>query len=421
MQECQEYKHRNTALSKDGVRISYEVSGRGSKAIVLVHGLGCHSSFWAEQVDYFSNHYCVVNIDLAGHGDSGSNRENWTIEAYANDVASVVNALGVTHVIMIGHSLGGPIIVEAEYLVNAHVVGLIAVDSLHNVKPNPLTDEKLEWVVDSFLASEEEVKDMFLSDADSSLIKFVELERKSVSKHILKSSFREMIMYLQTVNSRIRKPLTLINSSSWLPTNMDLAKRHGIHVEFIENVGHYSMLEAPKKLNHQIENTIATYMKNVVKVKTNGVENNMNAKEQEVYQFLRSSLVKELNIEEELIQADIPFVEMGLDSIIGVMWLKNQFTFWHFSTCNQGVQLPNTGEFHQYMLSQMESAKEPSVVHHNDSENQLVTPIESRDDQDREGLEVSSNLMEKTIQCQMLHFYPRLYQSLRKLYRKNWI
>ncbi|ASB52640.1 MULTISPECIES: non-ribosomal peptide synthetase [Bacillus amyloliquefaciens group] len=270
VQECQEYKHRNTALSKDGVRISYEVSGRGSKAIVLVHGLGCHSSFWAEQVDYFSNHYCVVNIDLAGHGDSGSNRENWTIEAYANDVASVVNALGVTHVIMIGHSLGGPIIVEAEYLVNAHVVGLIAVDSLHNVKPNPLTDEKLEWVVDSFLASEEEVKDMFLSDADSSLIKFVELERKSVSKHILKSSFREMIMYLQTVNSRIRKPLTLINSSSWLPTNMDAAKRHGIHVEFIENVGHYSMLEAPKKLNHQIENTIATYMKNVVKVKTNG-------------------------------------------------------------------------------------------------------------------------------------------------------
>ncbi|PJN85943.1 hypothetical protein, partial [Bacillus velezensis] len=61
-----------------------------------------------------------------------------------------------------------------------------------------------------------------------------------------------------------------INSSSWLPTNMDAAKRHGIHVEFIENVGHYSMLEAPKKLNHQIENTIATYMKNVVKVKTNG-------------------------------------------------------------------------------------------------------------------------------------------------------
>ncbi|MFK4467822.1 amino acid adenylation domain-containing protein [Bacillus sp. RC252] len=270
LQEYQKYKHRNTTLSKDGVQISYEVSGRGSKAIVLVHGLGCNSSFWAEQVDYFSNHYCVVNIDLAGHGDSGSNREHWTIEAYANDVASVVNALGLTHVIMIGHSLGGPIIVEAEYLLNAHVIGLIAVDSLHNVKPTPLTDEKLEWVVDFFLESEEEVKGMFLPDADSSLIKFVELVRNSVSKYILKSSFREMIVYMQTVKSRIRKPLTLINSSSWLPTNIDAAKCHDIHVEFIENVGHYSMLEAPKILNHQIENTIAKYIKNIIKVETNG-------------------------------------------------------------------------------------------------------------------------------------------------------
>ncbi|WP_166706504.1 MULTISPECIES: SDR family NAD(P)-dependent oxidoreductase [Bacillus amyloliquefaciens group] len=122
----------------------------------------------------------------------------------------------------------------------------------------------------------------------------------------------------------------------------------------------------------------------------------MNAKEQEVYQFLRSSLVKELNIEEELIQADIPFVEMGLDSIIGVMWLRKINSHFGISVpATKVYSYPTLGEFHQYMLSQMESAKEPSVVHHNDSENQLVTPIESRDDQDREGLEVSSNLMEK--------------------------
>ncbi|MFK4467821.1 SDR family NAD(P)-dependent oxidoreductase [Bacillus sp. RC252] len=127
-----------------------------------------------------------------------------------------------------------------------------------------------------------------------------------------------------------------------------------------------------------------------------GVENNMNLREQDVYQFLRSSLAKELNIEEELIQADVPFVEMGLDSIIGVMWLRKINSHFGISLpATKVYSYPTLGEFHHYMLSQMENSKEPSVVNHNESENQLLTPLGSHNNQDREGLEVSSNLMEQ--------------------------
>lgn len=252
-------KHRNSILSRDGVRINYEVSGSGSKAMVLVHGLGCNSNFWFNQVDYFSHEYCVVNIELAGHGNSGGNRENWSVEAYANDVASVINSLGLSDIVMVGHSLGGLVIVEAEHLVNVSVIGLIGVDTLHNVKPKLLTEEQLKLYVDSVFENEVDIKDMFLPDAYPSLIRLVESVRSLVSKHILKASFFEMVAYMQTVSSRIRVPLTLINSSSWSTTNVNAAKSQGIHVESIANVGHYSMLEAPGPLNKLIETQLKIF------------------------------------------------------------------------------------------------------------------------------------------------------------------
>ncbi|AYK07546.1 non-ribosomal peptide synthetase [Brevibacillus laterosporus] len=250
---------RNSVFSKDGVCINYEVSGNGGMTIVLVHGLGCNSSFWANQIEYFSKKYRIVNIELAGHGDSGSNREKWTIEAYANDVASVVNSLELTNIVLVGHSLGGPVIVEAEYLISGNVIGLIGVETLHNVEPKHLSAEQLEIYVASVFECDVEIKDMFLPNADPSLIKLVESVRNLVGKHILESSYREMVTYMQTVRNRIRIPITLINSSSWLTTNVNAAKHYGINVESIENVGHYSMLEAPERLNKAIENVIAKY------------------------------------------------------------------------------------------------------------------------------------------------------------------
>ncbi|WP_139488133.1 non-ribosomal peptide synthetase [Brevibacillus dissolubilis] len=257
------FNSRHTVLSHDGVPISYEVTGSGSEWLVLVHGLGCNSSFWAKQVEYFSNKYRVVNIELAGHGNSGGNREKWTIEAYAHDVASVINQLGLTSVVLVGHSLGGPVIVEAQHHIRSRVIGLIGVDTLHNVAPKPMTDEQLEMYLDSYFNGGAETKDMFLPDADPALIRLVDSVRESVGQEVLQESFREMVIHMPSVSGKLHAPLTLINSSSWVPTNLHVAKRYGIHVESIENVGHFSMLEAPGMLNHLIEKAIATYMSSV--------------------------------------------------------------------------------------------------------------------------------------------------------------
>ena len=98
------------AISFDGIPISYRVHGNGSPALIFIHGWSCDQSYWDKQVPYFARKYKVVKIDLVGHGDSGLGRKNWTIIAFAEDVAAVVNKLDLDQCVLVGHSMGGPVI-----------------------------------------------------------------------------------------------------------------------------------------------------------------------------------------------------------------------------------------------------------------------------------------------------------------------
>src|SRR4030042_2442379 len=61
----------DTAISSDGIPISYEVRGKGEPALIFVHGWCCDRSYWNEQLPHFAQKYKVVSVDLAGHGESG--------------------------------------------------------------------------------------------------------------------------------------------------------------------------------------------------------------------------------------------------------------------------------------------------------------------------------------------------------------
>ena len=62
------------SISSDGVDIHYEVHGEGEPTLVFIHGWSCDRSYWQAQVEYFAKQYQVITIDLAGHGESGTNR-----------------------------------------------------------------------------------------------------------------------------------------------------------------------------------------------------------------------------------------------------------------------------------------------------------------------------------------------------------
>ena len=129
---------QDSVISNDGVEINYFVSGPNKEALVFVHGFSCSSKYWLAQLQHFSKKYTVVAIDLAGHGDSGSNRKAYNMDAFGKDVASVVNDLELEHVTLIGHSMGGPVIVEAANELGDKVDLLIGVDTMHDITGEPI-------------------------------------------------------------------------------------------------------------------------------------------------------------------------------------------------------------------------------------------------------------------------------------------
>src|SRR6185295_6741260 len=95
----------STVPSADGVPIRYETSGSGSPAVVFVHGWSCDRRYWDAQVRHFARKHQVVSVDLAGHGESGRERSQWSIPAFAADVKAVADALHLERMVLVGHSM----------------------------------------------------------------------------------------------------------------------------------------------------------------------------------------------------------------------------------------------------------------------------------------------------------------------------
>jgi len=134
---CGTLQHEKAAVSStvpsgDSSVIDYGVGGQGDVTIVLIHCWTCNHAFWNSQIEYFSNKYRVVWLDLAGHGASTSIRQQYTMEAFGEDVAAVVNRVGADRVVLVGHSMGGPVAMEAARLLGDKVIGIVGVDTFYN-------------------------------------------------------------------------------------------------------------------------------------------------------------------------------------------------------------------------------------------------------------------------------------------------
>ncbi len=131
------------ALSTDGTRIAYELIGAGRPALVLVHGWSCDRTNWNAQLESLSRNFTVVTVDLAGHGESECGREAWSIAAFGSDVALVVTLTGLEDVVLVGHSMGGDVILEAARRLSTRVRGLIWVDT-YSALPKTSSNEDVQ-------------------------------------------------------------------------------------------------------------------------------------------------------------------------------------------------------------------------------------------------------------------------------------
>lgn len=117
------------AASVDGLKLHSSSAGKGSAALIFVHGWTCDDSSWSAQVPEFAKKYRVLTLDLPGHGTSAvPTQDKFSIGLFARAVEAVRAEAGVDRVVLVGHSMGAPVIREYARLFPQHVAGLVAVD-----------------------------------------------------------------------------------------------------------------------------------------------------------------------------------------------------------------------------------------------------------------------------------------------------
>jgi pimeloyl-ACP methyl ester carboxylesterase len=248
--------------SLDGVPISYQVTGTGEPALVFVHGWCCDKSYWEPQVTHFAQKYRVVTIDLAGHGESGQERNRWTMAAFGEDVAAVVNQLALEQVVLIGHSMGGHVIVEAAQRIPDGVLGIVGVDTFGNVneKVAPAsTDElKAKALLNFAGVARQAAMSMFVKTSDPVLVERIVSDMSSAPPVVAMGSAEERLYHkLTEALEKIKVPIHCI-CSDFRPFDLEAVQRHcsSFKVTFMSGVGHFVMLEDPVSFNNLLEKTI---------------------------------------------------------------------------------------------------------------------------------------------------------------------
>ncbi|UCH82714.1 MAG: alpha/beta hydrolase [Candidatus Latescibacterota bacterium] len=245
----------NVVTSSDGVRIAYEVHGQGEPVLVFIHGWCCDRSHWNEQVPYFSREHAVVTIDLAGHGESGRNRAEWTMGAFGADVAAVIDTLDLRRVILIGSSMGGSVMLEAALQMPKRVIGLVSVDALANPDTTFSIEENLSLLQTDFEATMEKVARSLLNPAaDSALVQRVAASLAACPPEVaLPTTVTSFEYYNQgqckRALRRITVPIRGIHSQFPLNKNAFRPYTQSIEAVTLADAGHLSMLEKPDEFN----------------------------------------------------------------------------------------------------------------------------------------------------------------------------
>jgi pimeloyl-ACP methyl ester carboxylesterase len=250
---------RLSAATLDGIHIHSSVYGGGPRTVILVHGWTCDETAWKLQVPELSKSYRVITLDLPGHGKSGSPKDRkLSMDLFARAVEAVRVESKVDRAVLVGHSMGTPVIIQYARLFPAHVAGLVAVDG----SVRPMANSKdMRAFADRF-SGPEGLK------ARESMIRgmFSAATNPETQKHILSmmlaapeatavgamQSFADPAIWKEDV---FRMPVLGLYAEKSAAGNREYMQTRFPSLEYFEipGTGHFLMLEKPAEFNRLLK------------------------------------------------------------------------------------------------------------------------------------------------------------------------
>jgi pimeloyl-ACP methyl ester carboxylesterase len=253
--------------------IHHVVAGEGRPAIVFVHGFGCAHSDWSDQVAHLSPHHQTIAVDLRGHGVSPGAAQDCSVERYGADVAEVMRALALPPAVLVGHSMGCRVVIEAALQAPAQTAGVILVDGSQFAPAMEAVLRERLAAPDGYTATVKGLfADMFAAKSDPAVVASVTARAERLPRPIGEKMLIDMqrydvfrlaaslaclrvpVMALQATYSneqRERRPMSAGQTTPYL----DMIRAHipTARVEIIPDTGHFPQFDEPERTNALIE------------------------------------------------------------------------------------------------------------------------------------------------------------------------
>src|SRR5689334_16339062 len=122
----------------NGIKLYYEIHGTGQPLVLLHGGLGSGEMF-GPVLAQLAEHHRVIVPDLQGHGRTADIDRPIDIRLMADDIAALIDHLGLEKPDLVGYSLGGGVALHTAAKYPAKVRRLVAVSA--NIRPDAIYAE----------------------------------------------------------------------------------------------------------------------------------------------------------------------------------------------------------------------------------------------------------------------------------------
>jgi len=110
--------------------IAWREAGRGPP-VLLIHGVGLNADAWEPQIIALSARRRVIAADMPGHGGSDLMPEGEGLDGYVTSMADLIDALGISPVPVVGHSMGALIALGLALDHPQKVAALVALNGVY--------------------------------------------------------------------------------------------------------------------------------------------------------------------------------------------------------------------------------------------------------------------------------------------------
>lgn len=227
--------------------------------VILIHGAGGTHLDWPPEIRRLPAAVTVA-LDLAGHGKS-SGEGHADVLPHARDIIALVEALGLPHAILIGHSMGGAIAQLAALQAPERVAGLVLIGTGSRL---PIAPALLEQIAVDPIAAVDRMMKLVWGPAGSLALQQLGRQRLlSVSPALLERDYRAC----QAFDSRpqleqITAPTLVIAGAEDrvvpLKFSRTLAETiPGAMLVIVPHAGHMLPLEQPQAVRAALESWLA--------------------------------------------------------------------------------------------------------------------------------------------------------------------